>query len=57
MKYVNARTRTIRNQIKKIIYKKRKKKFITLKRNISHDKLSYNAKRLRLKSSKIFYRY
>jgi hypothetical protein len=57
MKDLNARTRTIKNQIKKLYIKKEKKQFLTLKRNIIPNKLSYNAKRLRLKSSKIFYRY
>jgi hypothetical protein len=51
MKDLNARTRTIKKSNKKIIYKKRKKQFLTLKRNIIPNKLSYNAKRLRLKSS------
>nr|YP_010177296.1 hypothetical chloroplast RF19 [Salix gordejevii]QSQ86996.1 hypothetical chloroplast RF19 [Salix gordejevii] len=51
MKDLNARTKTIRNQIEKIT-KEKKKRFLISERNISPNKLSYNAKRLKLKSSK-----
>nr|YP_010044962.1 hypothetical protein RF1 [Dianyuea turbinata]QPF96166.1 hypothetical protein RF1 [Dianyuea turbinata] len=51
MKDLNARTKTIRNQIEKIT-KEKKKGFITSEKNISPNKLSYNTKRLKLKSSK-----
>nr|YP_010266434.1 hypothetical chloroplast RF19 [Xylosma congesta]UIE10236.1 hypothetical chloroplast RF19 [Xylosma congesta] len=46
MKDLNVRTKTIRNQIEKIT-KEKKKQFITSERNISPNKLSYNAKRLK----------
>nr|YP_009051616.1 Ycf1 [Salix interior]AII01963.1 Ycf1 [Salix interior] len=51
MKDLNARTKTIRNQIEKIT-KEKKKRFLISERNISPNKLSYNAKQLKLKSSK-----
>nr|QJE37166.1 hypothetical protein RF1 [Salix triandra] len=51
MKDLNARTKTIRNQIEKIT-KEKKKRFLISERNIYPNKLSYNAKRLKLKSSK-----
>nr|YP_010040896.1 hypothetical chloroplast RF19 [Homalium hainanense]QOZ41828.1 hypothetical chloroplast RF19 [Homalium hainanense] len=51
MKDLNVRTKTIRNQIEKIT-KEKKKRFLTSERNISPNKLSSNAKRLKLKSSK-----
>ena len=47
MKDLNARTKTIRNQIEKIT-KEKKKRFLISERNISPNKLSYNAKRLKL---------
>nr|UKS08865.1 hypothetical protein RF1 [Salix eriocephala] len=51
MKDLNARTKTIRNQIEKIT-KEKKKRFLISERTISPNKLSYNAKQLKLKSSK-----
>lgn len=54
MKDLNARTKTIRNQIEKIT-KEKKKRFLISERNISSNKLSYNAKRLKLKSSKKYF--
>nr|QGU84273.1 hypothetical chloroplast RF19 [Homalium cochinchinense] len=51
MKDLNVRTKTIINQIEKIT-KEKKKRFLTSERNISPNKLSSNAKRLKLKSSK-----
>jgi hypothetical protein len=50
MKDLTARTNTIINQIEKIT-KEKKKGFITSEINISPNKKSYNAKRLKLKSS------